>query len=162
MSGLTKETLEESLKIGLSTREVARGFGISLAVLLRIMERYGMEIQEEQKPTVTKKIPVPVEKEEPNRVKPKGVKCIYIEGKGNRRAQTCFYGGKCGAIDCCDYFMITGQRRPKDKENDKYPYHYCTAYKYISKEQKAKLNRRKKIEEHARQVAHLNQEGEWI
>lgn len=71
-----------------------------------------------------------------------GIRCEWTKEKGNRTAKRCLYGGICGNIDCCDYYLLTGKMRPIVDPKDT---HYCTIFTPIPKKQKQKMNRTKGI-----------------
>ena len=92
-------------------------------------------------------------------MKPDGVLCVYKNGK-NETARSCFYGGRCDGKDCCEYIILTGHSRPKDKANDKYPYNYCTAYKHITPEERRQINEERASRIHKRQtIDYVSSEG---
>lgn len=49
--------------------------------------------------------------------------------------QKCFYGGKCGGYDCCDYLLMTGKMRKHDNDNSQ----LCFCYVYASKAEKMEI-----------------------
>ena len=92
-------------------------------------------------------------------MKPDGVLCVYKNGK-NETARSCFYGGRCDGKDCCEYIILTGHSRPKDKVNDKYPYNYRTAYKHITPEERRRINEERASRIHKRQtIDYVSSEG---
>jgi len=93
-------------------------------------------------------------------MKPDGVLCVSKNGR-NDTARSCFYGGRCDGKDCCEYIILTGHSRPKDKVNDKYPYNYCTAYTPITPEERRILNEERASRIHRQQTKDYLSEDRW-
>lgn len=53
----------------------------------------------------------------------------------NGTKRRCFYGGKCGIYDCCDYLLMTGKRRKHDKDNPE----LCFCYVHVTKDEKRQI-----------------------
>lgn len=49
--------------------------------------------------------------------------------------KTCFYGGKCGGYDCCDYILMTGKQRKRDPKNQE----LCFCYVHASASEKREI-----------------------
>lgn len=49
--------------------------------------------------------------------------------------KTCFYGGKCGGYDCCDYILMTGKQRKRDPKNPE----LCFCYVHASASEKREI-----------------------
>jgi hypothetical protein len=137
----TKDDIEQAIILVGNLREVAKGFGISVNALKVQMDAFGI-IPEKLKPVEIPK----TEKPKPyvHETDENGVRCTSDWYGCKNYAEKCFYGGKFGGMTCCDYYLITGNRRPIA---DKLDTCYCTAYFPISKKEKTRMKLRKTYEE---------------
>lgn len=139
---ITEADLKEAIVGCKNLTLVAQGFGITVTSLMVYMEQYGIKPEkliEDDRAKQEKKKPKPY-------IHPaddKGVRCV-LHCYENKTAKSCIYGGLCGTMDCCDYMILTGHRRPIVDPLDT---HYCTAYVAIDKKLKEKMVRKKTEDE---------------
>ena len=123
---IDKEKCIEMLKNGKSNEQIGEEFNCSIETVRTFIRNHDLKGYRRKNIKETIKAISALTGEE-------GVICKSSLNCDTKRK--CFYGGKCGGYDCCDYMLMTGKRRKHDPDNQE----LCFNYVYATEAQKREI-----------------------
>jgi DNA-binding CsgD family transcriptional regulator len=123
---IDREKCIELLKEGKSNEEIANEFNCNVTSVRNFIGNHNLRGYRKKK-----KLSIICKRGESGQ---EGVVCKNSQYE-NGTKRRCFYGGKCGIYDCCDYLLMTGKRRKHDKDNPE----LCFCYVHVTKDEKRQI-----------------------